>query len=120
MLIRKRSNLPRDFENLPTVSQAARLDDQEAALKLAICDDIGEAAYDNQRVAAALVDRLQAAAACLEKRYSLPLGELTGESYVEALARERYQDDRERAARTLLNDFRKGTLGPICLEWPPQ
>ena len=33
-----------------------RLDNQEAALKLAICDDIGEASYDNQKVAAAFVD----------------------------------------------------------------
>jgi len=36
----------------------AKLDNQTAALKLAICDDIGDASYDNQRVAAALVDLL--------------------------------------------------------------
>jgi len=29
-----------------------------SCLKLAICDDIGDASYDNQRVAAALVDLL--------------------------------------------------------------
>ncbi|MGK7888575.1 MAG: ribosome biogenesis GTPase YlqF [Leptolyngbyaceae cyanobacterium] len=36
----------------------SKLTDQEAALKLAICDDIGQAGYDNQRVAAAFVDLL--------------------------------------------------------------
>jgi len=34
----------------------SQLDNQEAALKLAICDDIGQAAYDTQRVASAFVD----------------------------------------------------------------
>ncbi|MEB3885210.1 ribosome biogenesis GTPase YlqF, partial [Lyngbya sp. CCY1209] len=29
------------------------------------------------------------------------------------------QGDRERAARQLLNDFRKGLLGAIALEVPP-
>lgn len=36
----------------------SKLTNQEAALKLAICDDIGEAGYDNQRVAAAFIDLL--------------------------------------------------------------
>ncbi|WP_338038737.1 ribosome biogenesis GTPase YlqF [Neosynechococcus sphagnicola] len=36
----------------------SRLADQEAAFKLAICDDIGEAAYDHQRVASTLIDLL--------------------------------------------------------------
>ncbi|NEP51013.1 MAG: ribosome biogenesis GTPase YlqF, partial [Moorea sp. SIO3C2] len=33
----------------------AKLNNQQQALKLAICDDIGDASYDNQRVATALV-----------------------------------------------------------------
>ena len=37
----------------------AKLDNQSAALKLAICDDIGDASYDNQRIAATLVDLLK-------------------------------------------------------------
>jgi ribosome biogenesis GTPase A len=98
----------------------SRLTDQAAALKLAICDDIGEAAYDNQRVAAALVDLLQETrtAAALEARYSLGLGDRTGESYIHALASYRYQNDVERSARQLLNDFRIGQLGAIALEYP--
>ena len=37
----------------------SKLTNQDAALKLAICDDIGQAGYDNQRVAAAFIDLLQ-------------------------------------------------------------
>ena len=106
----------------------SRLADQEAALKLAICDDIGEAAYDNQRVAAALVDRLKQIHAQapeifpelpLQARYTLDPTPLTGESYVAVLAEQRNQGDKERTANQLLNDFRKGLLGSIPLELPP-
>lgn len=37
----------------------SKLTDQDAALKLAICDDIGQAGYDNQRVASAFLDLLK-------------------------------------------------------------
>jgi len=59
-----------------------------SCLKLAICDDIGDASYDNQRVAAALVDllnQLQARAADLlpknplQSRYELDPTPFTGE-----------------------------------------
>ncbi|HEY9815426.1 MAG TPA: ribosome biogenesis GTPase YlqF [Candidatus Obscuribacterales bacterium] len=103
------------------------LSDQKAALKLAICDDIGDASYDNQRVASSLVDLLwdladRAGGAnpeVLKTRYGVEVQGLTGESYLENLGIERYQGDRERAARQLLNDFRKGSLGAIPLELPP-
>lgn len=106
----------------------SRLDDQRAALKLAICDDIGEAAYDFQRVAAALVDQLQTLQRdtpqvvpqdVLQLRYGLPPDGQSGEAYLEALANYRYQQDRERTARQLLTDYRKGIWGPIALELPP-
>jgi ribosome biogenesis GTPase A len=99
----------------------SRLTDQDAALKLAICDDIGEAAYDNQRVAAALVDLLKQleAESALTMRYSLEAQTLTGESYLHELAVYRHQGDVERTARQLLNDFRTGVLGAIALETPP-
>lgn len=105
----------------------AALRDQDAALNLAICDDIGEAAYDYQRVAAALVERLKrlqiTAPALLPQsplgsRYGLEPETLTGEDYVAQLAHDRHHGDRERTARELLNDFRKGVLGPIPLELP--
>lgn len=108
-----------------------KLKDQQAAYKLAICDDIGEASYDNQRVAAALVDLLKqlnhsntSALKLLPdnpllKRYQLDPNLLSGESYLFDLAELRYQGDVERTARQLLTDFRKGLLGSIVLELPP-
>lgn len=100
----------------------SRLDDQQAALKLAICDDIGEAAYDNQRVAAVLIDLLKqlSKGAVLQSRYGLDPESLTGEDYLHHLAEHRFQADTERTARQLLNDFRKGMLGAIALEYPPE
>ena len=107
----------------------AQLNNQHKALKLAICDDIGEASYDNQRVAAALVELLKdlddtAAEGLLpesplKKRYELDPTSLTGEDYLHALADYRHQGNLERTARQLLNDFRKGLLGTIPLELPP-
>lgn len=105
----------------------AQLKDQAAALKLAICDDIGQAAYDNQRIACGLVELFKAAdgqtkgasyLSALEQRYDLSAAAVTGESYLQNLAASRYQGDRERAARTLLNDYRIGHLGNLPLEWP--
>ena len=93
-----------------------KLTDQQAAIKLAICDDIGEAAYDNQRVAASLVDLLPLSSAVLESRYGIAI---TGESYLKTLADSKYNGDVERTARQILTDFRKGNLGAIALELPP-
>jgi len=99
----------------------SRLTDQDAALKLAICDDIGEAAYDNQRIAAALIDLLKerASESVLQARYNLDAQPFTGESYLHELATHRHKGDVERTARQLLNDFRTGVLGAIALEHPP-
>jgi ribosome biogenesis GTPase A len=99
----------------------SKLTDQDAAFKLAICDDIGEAAYDNQRVAAILIELLKQnqVESALQTRYDLAMAEQTGETYLHTLASHRYQNDVERAARQLLNDFRVGQLGAIALERPP-
>lgn len=105
----------------------AKLDDQAAALKLAICDDIGDASYDNQRVAAALIHLLKHLDARsagllphpLQSRYGLDHTDLSSEDYLHALADWRHQGDVERTARQLLTDLRKGLLGAICLELPP-
>ncbi|WP_066377581.1 ribosome biogenesis GTPase YlqF [Anabaena sp. CA = ATCC 33047] len=105
----------------------AKLGNQEAAVKLAICDDIGQASYDNQLVAAAFVDilnsLLEQAGELLPKsplysRYELDPIPYTGESYLHALAEHRYQGDVERTARQLLTDYRKGLLGTLPLELP--
>jgi ribosome biogenesis GTPase A len=107
----------------------AKLENQAAALKLAICDDIGEASYDNQLVAAALVDILneqqETASDLIPKhpllsRYDLDSIIYTGDAYLQALAEHRYTGDVERAARQLITDFRKGLLGTISLDLPPK
>jgi ribosome biogenesis GTPase A len=97
-----------------------KLDNQADALKLAICEDIGEAAYDNQNVAAVLVDLLVELAydEILPSRYGVDPLSGTGEEYIHQLADSRYQGDTERAALQLLNDFRKGLMGAIPLELP--
>ncbi|MEM9924267.1 MAG: ribosome biogenesis GTPase YlqF [Cyanobacteria bacterium P01_D01_bin.50] len=104
-----------------------KLDNQEAALKLAICDDIGQASYDNQKVAAAFVDLVgemqETAPEVLTEnpflsRYKLESTPYTGEEYLYALAEHKYQGDVERSARHILSDYRKGLLGQFPLELP--
>ncbi|GAB1542571.1 ribosome biogenesis GTPase YlqF [Scytonema sp. NUACC21] len=106
----------------------SRLENQEDGVKLAICDDIGDASYDTQLVAAAFVDLLQDLEFTnpnllpkrpLQARYEVDPTPFTGEEYLHALAEHRYKGDIERTARQLLTDFRKGLLGEIPLELPP-
>lgn len=105
-----------------------RINNQENALKLAICEDIGEAAYDNQVVAAAMVDLLLGLEATddtlisvsgFKSRYKLDALSTNGENYLHEIAKERHQGDVERMARQMLNDFRTGVLGQLPLEFPP-
>jgi ribosome biogenesis GTPase A len=98
-----------------------RLDNQEDAVKLAICEDIGDAAYDNELIATRLIDLLKelATAQVLKNRYKLDPETMTGEEYLEQLALLRYQGEKEKAAMTILNDFRTRNLGAIALEFPP-
>lgn len=97
-----------------------RLDNQEDAIKLAICEDIGEAAYDNQKVAAATIDLLVKLnyGEVLQSRYQLDPRSITGEEYVYKLGGDRFKGDTERSARQLLNDFRTGLMGKLSLEVP--
>ncbi len=108
----------------------ARLNDQDAAYRLAMCDDIGQGAYDAQRVTAALIEKIQeieiqseriaayVPTQVLANRYDLALGDMTGDEYLAELAEESYQGNVERTAQQILNDFRKGMLGSIALEVP--
>ncbi|MBD2176764.1 ribosome biogenesis GTPase YlqF [Pseudanabaena sp. FACHB-1998] len=97
------------------------LHDQEAALKLAICDDIGQAAYDNVLVAAAAVDLLMELNVNLMSRYIVdPQTVTSGIEYIhEVAALNKFQGDLDKVARLILYDFRKGRLGAIALEMPP-
>lgn len=109
-----------------------RLDDQQAALRLALCDDIGQAAYDSEAVALAFVqllailEALPAAgvtAGLLEKRYGLPLAALPSgapdaENWLSAVAEKHTSGDTLRMATKLLDDYRRALLGPMALELP--
>jgi len=44
----------------------------------------------------------------------------SGEDYLEALADARFSGDVQRAASTLLKDFRSGLIGRLCIEFPAQ
>ncbi len=105
----------------------SRIKNPEDAIKLAICEDIGDAAYDNQRIAASLIDLLTSlendnnsfvSASCLQSRYQLEPTNYTGEGYLHTVAKQLNQEDVERTARRILDDFRKGLLGQIPLELP--
>jgi ribosome biogenesis GTPase A len=50
----------------------------------------------------------------------MALTDYTGESFVAEVAAQKFQDDRERTAKRILNDFRTGLLGAWVLEWPPE
>jgi len=106
-----------------------RLDDQQAALHLALCDDIGQAAYDGELVAQAFLNLLMAlqpqeasgvGLALLESRYGVPLEGVTQDPafWLEAVAERHTSGDTARMAQRLLDDFRKSALGSIALELP--
>ncbi|MEO0802823.1 MAG: ribosome biogenesis GTPase YlqF [Cyanobacteria bacterium J06642_2] len=101
-----------------------KLDDQDAAVKLAICDDIGTAAYSDERVAAELLELLPqveptSAVASLRDRYQFESLDVPGSILVHQLANRRYADDTTRAAKHVLTDYRKGILGALGLENVP-
>ena len=102
------------------------LENQDNAVKLAICDDIGSASYDNQRVAIGLLEHLQQLSERIDSwqklrsRYEIDPENYSSEDYLHALAQQKYLGDLERAACQLLSDFRKGNLGALPLELPPQ
>jgi len=98
-----------------------KLENQKDAVKLAICEDIGEAAYIPEQVAAALVDLLVELGLdeVLKSRYHVAVDLMTGEEYVYNLAHMRYKGETQRAGLKILNDFRTQVLGAIPLELPP-
>ncbi len=106
-----------------------RLDDQRSALLLALCDDIGQAAYDGEAVAVAflrLLETLQIHPAAgisssgVLGRYGVPVpSPMDGWSWLETAAARHTSGDTARMAQRLLDDFRRSLLGPIALELPP-
>jgi ribosome biogenesis GTPase A len=98
------------------------LDDRDAAIKLAICDDIGQAAYDRTLIAAATIELLTELGVPLAERYGLDMQDpqvSSGMDFIMTLAQsDRYAGDANRVADQILHDFRKGRLGAIALEIP--
>lgn len=45
---------------------------------------------------------------------------VSGEAYLQHLADARFTGDVQRAAATLLKDFRTGLIGPLCIEFPEE
>lgn len=105
----------------------ARQFDQQSAIKLAICNDIGEASYDRVVVAASMCDQITSLHSQnpgfvdmkkILARYDFKFDELTGEEVVFEVAQRYYQGNSVSAADKLLGDFRKGLLGFSSLESP--
>ena len=103
--------------------------DEQAALHLALCDDIGQAAYDGELVAQAflqlLIDLQQRDGSgvvlrVLEERYGIPVADDTRDPayWLKAAAARHTSTDTARMAQRLLDDFRKSALGSIALELP--
>ncbi|URE38815.1 50S ribosome-binding GTPase [Musa troglodytarum] len=99
-----------------------RISDQAAAIKLAICDDIGERSYDAADVAAILVQMLTrlpevdhhaTGSETLCKRYRIDLHDQCGKTFLQKLALQLFNGDVSQAAFRILSDFRKGKFG--CL-----
>lgn len=106
-----------------------RLDDQQAALHLALCDDIGQASYDGELVAQAFLHLLRdgqrreasgVVLSNLEQRYGTPMAGSTADPafWLEATALRHTSGDTARMAQRLLDDFRRLLLGAISLELP--
>ncbi len=104
-----------------------RLEDQKAALKLAFCDDIGQAAYDIELVTIAFLKMLQRLETdrlsgfqveMLESRYGLAVKDNNSEEWLKLVADRHASGDQRRMAYKILDDFRKGFLGLITLELP--
>lgn len=105
----------------------ARQFDQHGAVRLAICNDIGEASYDRHVVAAAMCDeinrihRLNPSYVDMNRileRYKMPFNDMNGDEIVYEMAERVYRSNTISAADKLLADFRRGLLSYGSLESP--
>ncbi|KAK6239205.1 hypothetical protein QUC31_004674 [Theobroma cacao] len=101
-----------------------RISDQAAAIKLAICDDIGERSYDVADVAVILVQMLAklptVGMKALQNRYKVDVDGQCGKIFIEKVALRLFNGDIQQAAFRVLSDFRKGKFGWVALERPPR
>ena len=104
------------------------LEDQRSALNLALCDDIGEAAYEIESVTIEFIkmifklDKDKNANVSLTKisnRYGIDLMNYKNPSdWIEDAATKHTSGDKRRMAYKLLEDYRNQMLGKIALEVP--
>ncbi|MBK16751.1 MAG: ribosome biogenesis GTPase YlqF [Prochlorococcus sp. SP3034] len=105
------------------------LEDQRAALNLAICDDIGEAAYELESVAIEFIKimsklyRHKTSNIPIKKisqRYGIDLlrGFQNPDEWIIDAAKKHTSGDKRRMANKLLEDFRNQMLGNFSLEVP--
>ncbi|KAK3407279.1 hypothetical protein EUGRSUZ_K03362 [Eucalyptus grandis] len=108
----------------PRPGVTRELNDQVAAIKLAICDDIGEKSYNVADVAAILVQMLTRLPAVgvgvLQNRYKIDVDGHCGDIFVQKVALQLFNGDIHQAAFRILSDFRKGKFGWVALERPPR
>jgi ribosome biogenesis GTPase A len=104
-----------------------RHNDPTAALKLAICNDIGEASYDRQVVAGEMIDVLVETGIRwpgyvdfnrITERLGVDPRRHTGEEFLHIVGRKFYHGSLDSAADKLLGDFRRGYFGGVALEGP--
>ncbi len=105
------------------------LEDQKSALNLALCDDIGEAAYEVESVAIEFIkiisklNKDKNANISLKKisnRYGFDIqkGFENPSEWIDLVASKHTSGDRRRMAYKLLEDYRNLMLGKIALEVP--
>ena len=105
------------------------LENQRSALNLAICDDIGEAAYDLDSVAKEFLKILfklhtnpmtNISIKQITKRYGIDFNECLKrpEEWIKLASEKHTSGNERRMANRLLEDFRTQMLGKICLEVP--
>ena len=105
-----------------------KLDDQEVAVRLAMTGAVRDDILDKEALAARLMTLLHTEyPQALEQRYKIPPElEAEGFAYLELMAKNRGMllsggvPNTERAAITLLDEFRGTKLGRISLEKPPR
>jgi len=112
-----------DMLDAPGVIPASFVD-QVAAQRLAMCGDIGDAAYVDSAVAAAFIIRCKAlphdlgVLQRLKQRYDADPLDGTAEDFVRKVADKLFFGDIEKAGVRILRDYRTGALGNFGLEVP--
>lgn len=102
---------------------------QENAIKLAICNDIGEASYDRVIIATEMcnylnnVHKMNPKAVDMKKiesRYFIPFSKMTGDEIIYHITESDCHGNSLAAADKLLSDFRKNYITYGTLELPPR